>query len=68
MSTCCSMCLGNKSAYLMLNCIHIICAECNLKMLTIENDDYIMECFCGEKTPVNVTVRTNDIDSPQIVC
>ncbi len=67
MSTCCSMCLANKSSCLVLSCIHFICTECSRNKLKFEND-YIMECCCGVKTPLNITVRTSDPNSSQLAC
>ncbi len=56
-----SSCLLNKFTYLVLNCIHCICKQCASQMINFY-DDFVIKCFCGEMIPININVRSTDVN------
>jgi hypothetical protein len=65
-NTSCNMCNTNKSKYIILNCIHFICTDCSRGMLQYQND-WVMQCFCNEITPVNIVAQIDDLPLPDLV-
>jgi hypothetical protein len=54
----CYPCGYKKPIYIILNCSHAICKQCTYIMIDVQENEFVIKCYCTKATRIDINPRS----------